>query len=115
MWDHVVANARSTRSPPPIPRPDRSVRAAILRRPKAYYERLLHSLSHNADPAYGYYMEWAWPIVFGRTPGDCPLPVRPERLVAYTDAMTRLENEYTEATGEKPVRAYPPPLLTAFR
>ncbi|MDA9081474.1 NTP/NDP exchange transporter, partial [Candidatus Dependentiae bacterium] len=28
MWDHVVANARSTRSPPPNPRPDRGVRAA---------------------------------------------------------------------------------------
>jgi len=81
-----------------------AVSARMIRaRPKAYYERLLHSLSHNADPAYGYYMEWAWPIVFGRTPGDCPLPVRPERLVAYTDAMTRLENEYTEATGEKPL------------
>ena len=61
-------------------------RAAILARPKAYYEQLLAAVSTHSDPYAGYYLEWMWPTVFGAsappTPA-CALPADAERPLSH--------------------------------
>eukprot|EP00405_Crypthecodinium_cohnii_P053209 CAMPEP_0206605820 /NCGR_PEP_ID=MMETSP0325_2-20121206/50719_1 /ASSEMBLY_ACC=CAM_ASM_000347 /TAXON_ID=2866 /ORGANISM="Crypthecodinium cohnii, Strain Seligo" /LENGTH=484 /DNA_ID=CAMNT_0054121589 /DNA_START=23 /DNA_END=1477 /DNA_ORIENTATION=- len=39
----------------------------ILARPRSFYERLLETLSMDADPCINYIMEWAWYYIFAGT------------------------------------------------
>lgn len=62
---------------------------AIRAHPKAYYEALLQTLSRNADPWAGYYMEWMWPTVFGRWPIACVLPPTSVSPIPHSAAWPR--------------------------
>ena len=72
------------------------LRDAIRRRPKSDYEAILKTLSQDADPYSGYYMEWMWSDLFrapnlgGVRSAPCAhIPPR-SRVVSHADAMNDL-------------------------
>ena len=66
--------------------------SAIRAHPKVYYEALLATVSHSADPWAGYYLEWMWPSIFGRKP--CSLPASTASPSTHRKAMENLDVLY---------------------
>ena len=66
--------------------------SAIRAHPKVYYEALLETVSHSADPWAGYYLEWMWPSIFGRKP--CSLPASAASPSTHRKAMENLDVLY---------------------
>ncbi|CAE8636331.1 unnamed protein product [Polarella glacialis] len=71
-------------------------RAKIQSRPKADYERLLETLSHDADPYSGYFMEWMWSELFLGHQELCPMPPK-TAAIRHSMAMDDLAQRFPEA------------------
>jgi len=71
-------------------------RAKIQSRPKADYERLLETLSHDADPYSGYFMEWMWSELFQGHQELCPMPPK-TATISHPMAMDELAQRFPEA------------------
>jgi len=70
-------------------------RGVIRARPRSYYERLLHLVAQNNDPWAGYYLEWMWPVIFGRLPSECRLPPA-SQPTSFEAAASGLEQRYRD-------------------
>ncbi|CAE8635223.1 unnamed protein product [Polarella glacialis] len=71
-------------------------RASVQSRPKADYERLLDTLSHDLDPYSGYFMEWMWSELFQGHQELCPLPPK-MAAISHPMAMDELAQRFPEA------------------
>ncbi|CAE8667806.1 unnamed protein product [Polarella glacialis] len=71
-------------------------RARIQSRPKADYERLLDTLSHDPDPYSGYFMGWMWSELFQGHQELCPMPPK-MAAISHPMAMDELAQRFPEA------------------
>lgn len=70
-------------------------RETIQQRPKAYYEKLLATLSNHVDSYAGYYMEWLWSELFQGHQESCSAPAKTVPVGAH-EAMDALTHRFPD-------------------